>query len=208
VKLFRRSEPSEYQQILDHYRAFWGRRQVQDVHWTPGPIEASLPDLHIAKVAPTAQYSFWTYATIGAWRATADTDHGLEFIVVSREDDPTMLLRLGMIAYYQVGPTANRLGVGHLLPIGEGWVDGSPLDSILFSLPYLWGPKLEHCQLVGRHVQVLWAIPIHDDERTLARVRGADALEELFEERSFNYLDPFRPSVVGSGPHVSFVDAD
>ena len=196
MKFLRRSEPSEYDQILDHYRGFWGRDLVEDLHCTPGPTAQVLPDLHIAKIAPDRKYGFWTFATIGAWRATEASAHGLEFMAVSRADDPVMLLRLGMIAHYQAGPESNRLGVGHLLPIGEGWVEGSPLDAILFSVPYLWGPRLEHCLLRSRHVQVIWAIPIYDAERAFAREHGADALEQRFEATGFDYLDPFRPSVL------------
>jgi hypothetical protein len=104
--------------------------------------------------------------------------------------------RLGETAYYHAGPPENRLGVGHTLPIGEGWVDGSTLESILVSRPYLWGPKLEHCQLRDRHIQVLWLLPITTAEHAFARERGVDALEARFEEARTDYVDPSRPSVI------------
>jgi hypothetical protein len=104
--------------------------------------------------------------------------------------------RLGMVAYYHAGPPENRLGVGQLLPIGGGWVEGSTLDSILVTLPYLWGPKLEHCELPDRHIQVLWAFPITTEEHRFARDHGVDALEARFEEAEVNYLNPNRQSVV------------
>jgi Suppressor of fused protein (SUFU). len=91
----------------------------------------------------------------------------------------SVLTHLGMAAYYHAGPHENQLGVGHTVPIGEGWVEGSPLDALLVSLPYLWGPKLEHCLLPDRHIQVLWLILINEAERAYKQAHGADALAGL-----------------------------
>jgi hypothetical protein len=201
MKLGRR-DPSNspiHNAILGHYRSAFGVQKMEDIHWTPGPISSVLPDLHIAK---TRWRGMWVFATIGAWRATEESPNGLEFVAVARKDDASVLLRLGMIAYYQAGGPSFQLGVGHTVSIGEGWVAGSPLEAVLISLPYLWGPSLEHCQLSGHHVQVLWVIPIHESERAFAIAEGLDALEQRFEETSFDYLDPFRPSVV-PGPASS-----
>jgi hypothetical protein len=138
----------------------------------------------------------WTFATVGAWRATEDEPHSLEFVAVARSESAAVLWHMTLAAYYHAGPPENRLGVGHTVPIGEGWVPDSPLDALLVSLPYLWGPDLEHCQLPGRHVQVLWLIPISEAERRFASENGFDALEARFEETGFDYLDPFRPPVI------------
>ena len=35
---------------------------------------------------------------------------------------------LGATAYSHAGPADQRLGLGHTLPTGQPWVDGSPLD--------------------------------------------------------------------------------
>jgi hypothetical protein len=138
----------------------------------------------------------WVFATIGAWRATADQDHGFEFLAVARSESAGVMWRLALTAYYHAGPEENLLDLWHMVGIGEGWVEGSPLDAILVSLPYLWGPDLEHCQLPDRHIRVLWLIPISEAERQFVREHGVDALEDRFEASSFDYLDPFRPSVV------------
>lgn len=159
-------------------------------------MASRLPDFHIAKIRPEQPSGMWIFATIGAWRGTADLDHGFEFIAVARSESASVLRHLAMTAYYQAGPPKNSLGVGHTVSIGEGWVDGSPLDALLVSLPYLWGPKLEHCLLPDRHIQVLWLIPISETERAYVRAHGADALEQRFEELSFDYLDPFRQPVI------------
>jgi hypothetical protein len=191
-----RREPTIHDGILSHYRGFWGADNVEEVHWTPEHTASRLPDFHIAKVRPQQPDGMWIFATIGAWRATAAEQHGLEFVAAARSASATVLRHLMMAAYYHAGPPENRLGVGHTVAVGEGWVDGSPLDALLVSLPYLWGPKLEHCQLPYRHIQVLWLIPIYETERAYARAHGADALEQRFEATAFDYLDPFRASVV------------
>jgi hypothetical protein len=191
-----RKEPQPHGGILDHYRTFWGSDRIEEVHWTPEHLGERLPDFHIVKVRPETPDGMWTFASIGAWRATAQAHHGLEFVAVAHDQSAAVMQRLGMIAYYHAGPPENRLGIGHLLPIGGGWVEGSPLESILVSLPYPWGPRLEHCQLPGRHIQVAWLLPITTAEHQFAREHGADALEGLFDESKLNYVDPFRQSVV------------
>jgi hypothetical protein len=196
MRFLKRADTSVHDELLAHYRRVWPDRNVTSVHWTPEHMATRLPDLHIAKVEPAQPGEAWVFATIGAWRATESTDHGLEFVAVARSEAAAVMTHLGQLAYYQAGPPENRLGVGHTLGIGEGWIPGSPLDALLISLPYLWGPSLEHCQLKGRHIQVLWVIPVYESERAFGREHGLDALEQRFEDLSLDYVDPFRKPVV------------
>jgi hypothetical protein len=198
VKLprLRRGQPSVHDGILGHYRAFWGGERVDELHYTPEHLGTRLPDFHVARVRPERPGGMWILASIGAWRATAGENHGLEFAVAVESDTDAAMRHLAITAYYHAGPPENRLGVGHTVAIGEPWVEGSTLDSILVSLPYLWGPGLEHCQLPDRHIQVLWLIPIAQSERAFAAEHGAAALEQRFEDAQFNYLNPFRAAVV------------
>jgi hypothetical protein len=196
LRLPGRREPKVHDGILSHYRGLWGADNVDEVHWTLEHTASRMPDFDIAKIRTNQPDGMRIFASVGAWRATAAEQHGLEFVAVARSESASVLRHLTMAAYYHAGLPENRLGVGHTVAIGEGWVDGSPLDALFVSLPYLWGPKLEHCQLPDRHVQVLWLIPIYETEREYTRARGVDALEQRFEETSFDYLDPFRPSVL------------
>jgi hypothetical protein len=182
--------------IAAHYRSYWGADRIEDVHWTPEHLGSRLPDFHIAKVKPARPGGMWTFASIGAWRATDGEPHGVEFVAVSRGQSAGVMRRLGIVAYYHAGPPENRLGAGHLLPIGEGWTESSTLESILVCRPYLWDPKLEHCQLSDRHIQVLWLLPITAAEHDFARRHGVDALEERFEQAEIDYLDESRRSVI------------
>jgi suppressor of fused protein SUFU len=182
--------------IRRHYETVWDADRIDEVHWTPGPVATRLPQLHIVKVKPRDQESFWTFATIGAWQATAKEPAGLEFIATAQGESAAVMLHLVQTAFYHAGSPEQRLGAGHTVPLGEGWTEGSPLDHVLISLPYLWGPRLEHCALGDRHIQVLWVLPIHSSELQYKVKHGLEALERLFEERSIDYLDPFRPAVV------------
>lgn len=196
VRFLKRPKDTVHDQLFAHYERMWPERAVTSVHWTPEHMATRLPDLHIAKVAPAEPGQAWVFATIGAWRATESESHGLEFVAVARSEAAAVITHLGQLAYYHAGPPENRLGVGHTLSIGEGWVPDSPLDALLVTLPYLWGPALEHCQLPRRHIQVLWAIPIYESERIFRRENDLDALEQRFEDVSFDYLDPFRDPVI------------
>ncbi len=74
-------------------------------------------------------------------------------------------------------------------------MEGSDLGYGLISLPYLDGPGLENLETADGTVKFYWLIPITKAERDFATLNGLNALEELFEKSSFNYLDPRRKSV-------------
>jgi hypothetical protein len=185
-----------HEEIRRHYDEFWGAERIEEVHWTPGPISSRLPQLHIAKVAPANENETWTFATIGMSEVDADHNHGIELVAMSPDAGASVMLNLGMLAYYHAGPDENRLGHGHTVPIGQGWVDGSPLNHVLISVPYPWGPKLELCQIGDRLIRVLWALPIHEAEQQLKATAGLEALEQRLDAASIDALDPHRPSVV------------
>ena len=64
------------------------------------------------------------------------------------------------------------------------------------STPYPLGPELEHCDDPGGHVQVLWLLPITEQERAFATSNGLEALEQRFDDAALEYWDPNRRSVV------------
>jgi hypothetical protein len=189
-------EAALHERIRHHYDAFWGADRIEEVHWTPGPISTRLPQLHIAKVVPAGEGEAWTFATIGMSAVDAHHSHGIELVAMSSDAGAAAMLNLGMLAYYHAGPEDQRLGHGHTVPIGQGWVDGSPMDHVLISLPYAWGPKLELCQVGDRLIRVLWALPIHEAERQFKANEGLEALEKRLEAAAIDPLDPHRASVV------------
>jgi hypothetical protein len=68
-----------------------------------------------ARIEP-GKSGVWTYASVGAWAATENQNHGLEFIIAMPVPDPRAVELLAMTAYYHRG---GKLGLGHTLPIGE-----------------------------------------------------------------------------------------
>jgi hypothetical protein len=46
------------------------------------------------------------------------------------------------------------------------------------------------------NIRFLWLIPITAEELQYKKDNGVEALENKFEETEFNYIDPFRNSVV------------
>jgi hypothetical protein len=162
--------------------------------WTLGPASQALPRLRIVRVSPRANNP-WAYVTVGAWEGSSPSPHGTEFLLLAPFEDPRHVELLTMIAFLHSNP-AHRLGVGSIVPIGRPWADGSLADQLLVSLPYPYGPTLEHYESEGNHIQILWVVPITTAEADLARRDGLAALEELFEESQINLLDPRRRSVV------------
>lgn len=86
------------------------------------------------------------------------------------------------------------LDLGHTVDFGRPWQAGSICRHGLVSLPYLDGPRLEHVQ--EPMVRCLWLLPISPSELTYKNEHGLDALEQRFEDRPFDGLDPLRSPVV------------
>jgi hypothetical protein len=99
---------------------------------------------------------------------------------------------LTALAHYH--RTGSPLGVGHSVNFGKPWVSGSSCSYGLLSLPYLDGPSLEW--LEQPRVRFLWLIPVTEAEIAFKKASGTEALEQRFEQAQFDYLDPYRPSVV------------
>jgi transposase len=60
-----------------------------------------------------------------------------------------------------------------------------------------------HNQVSGKLVRCLWVVPITRVERKFKKSHGLEALERMFQEAGFNYLDPQRKSVVQAEPKES-----
>ena len=69
----------------------------------------------------------------------------------------------------------------HVLPLGMGIVPGSPLTSVLLTMPWL-GTADFFSRLGDRRVDVVQVIPITEVERALFVARGLEALEGALEE--------------------------
>ena len=161
----------------------------------PGTVFERLPDFELYHV-PRDAGPWWVYGSIGAWQVTADTGHGYEFCVLARGDDPMLATVVCAAAHYHANPDSSyRLGLGHIVPIGAGFLGGT-CDHLLVSKPYPIGPEFEICHLSDElHVQFLWLLPITQAERRFLHEHDLERLEQRFDDAGIAYLDPNRTSV-------------
>jgi hypothetical protein len=117
--------------LAEHVRRNFPGRVIEAFTWEAGPIRRQNPHFRVLRIAPASMSDVWTYASAGVWAATEDQRHGLEFVLVTPDQDPRAVELLAMTAYYHRG---GKLGLGHTLPIGEPWLPGSRCDSLLVSL--------------------------------------------------------------------------
>jgi hypothetical protein len=181
--------------VAQHVDRFFSGRRHEDFIWTTGSIQNSLPRFRTRRIKPAKRNEPWVYVSIGAWEATINQPHGNEFMLLSPTENPLHVELLAMVANLHADPRY-RLDVGATLKIGRPWLDRSASDHLLVSLPYPYGPEFEHCQVDGRHIQILWLVPITAAEAAFVDDRGLEALEQSLEHRGVNVVDPLRPSVV------------
>ena len=134
----------------------------------------------------------WTYATCGMSNQGDATPIELHLFSPSKHIQHVELLTV--VAHYHL--TGEYLDLGHSVNFGRPWMPDSRCDHGLISLPYLDGPLLEWADVGNRKVRFLWLVPITAEERAYKQRYGLEKLESLFEEKSFNYLDAKRESVV------------
>jgi hypothetical protein len=132
---------------------------------------------------------------MGAWEASRAEPCAHEFVIIAPSQDPIHVETLAMATNLHLEPE-HRLHFGHIVPIGRGWVEGSPMDRFLVTRPYPYGPRLEICDTGPKPIRILWLMPIHASESLYARTHGVESLERLFDDAGVQYADPQRPAVV------------
>jgi hypothetical protein len=179
--------------VRRHLAGYWPDRPQEEFAWTLGPIEERLPGFRVRRVAPVKPTDPWVYVTVGASEA-ADGD-GVEFFILSRSESPRHVETLAMVASFHADERY-RLSIGQTVNIGRPWMEGSAANHLLVSLPYPYGPSLEHLDAPGRHVQFLWLVPITEAEARYVREQGLEAVEQLLECSEVDVIAPSRRSLV------------
>lgn len=151
----------------------------------------SVENFCVARIAPGPKSSLWTYCSVGASLASADSQR-LEFFALSPRQDTRLVELVTMVAYYH---RTEKLGLFHTLPIGQPWLDDASCDAFLVSLPYTFGTEMEHFYAGSHSARFLWLLPITERERQFAKEHGVDALEERFDQAKLEYWDLARKSV-------------
>lgn len=176
--------------IKKHYQDNW--HEFSEHEFNKGPIHELLPEFSVLKFKPNEKRNSWTYSTCGM--SGNDNEQGVELFILAPTENDFLIELLAVIAHYH--SSGNNLRLGHTINFGCPWYDGSKCDHGFISLPYLDGPVLEWLGTGSRDIQFLWLIPITKKEVDHKKAKGIESLESLFENDSFNYIDPFRQSVV------------
>jgi len=179
--------------IRRHISAFWPGSPQEEFRWTLGPIGDRLPRFRVRRVAPADPADPWVYLSVGAWEAS-EQDRA-EFLILSPTETPRHVETLAMAAFLHAEPRY-RLTVGRHVHIGRPWLEGSSASHLLVTLPYPYGPRLEHCEVAGEHVQFRWLVPIMAAEAGYIDEHGLDGFEQLLEDGGVDVLDPERRSAV------------
>jgi hypothetical protein len=178
--------------IRQHYESFFDR-EGEELTWPYGPAKARLGAFRVLRIPPNERTGLWTYASVGAFAHSPEGAESLEFVLLMQQPSDRGVELVTMVAYYH---NAERLGLDHRFPIGEPWLPGATCNAFLVSLPYPFGPTLEHLRVGPRQVRITWLLPITEAERRFAKEQGSEALEQRFDDARIEYWRLDRASVV------------
>jgi len=178
--------------LHQHYVGYF-KAVGQKLVWDKGPQEKLHPDFYILEFEPSQIHDFWTYCTVGM-SVDSEVDNLIEIFIYSPRQDPALVELLTITASYH--RNVLPLGLNHTVNIGQPWLDGSKCDHGFLSLPYLDGEQLETLELEGRIIKCYWFIPITEKERDYKIESGVEELEQLFEDKQLDYLNPNRKELV------------
>jgi hypothetical protein len=191
----------ETRQVLKkHIEMFWPDNSKEYLAYEEGPLKDLLPDWHVIEIAPKEAGKPWVYVTLGGWESTKDEvgefgRYGLEFFIISPEQDLTHVSTLAMVAFYNANPH-HRIKLGDTLEVGYAWLENASCDHFLVSLPYPFTSDLETVKINDIYVSFWWLAPITESEAQYVRSNGSEALWKKFDEARPDFLEVRRPSVV------------
>lgn len=179
------------EKIQKHYNAAW-ENESNEHKLNKGPIQELPEGFKILSFKPTKTRNMWTYATCGMSMPT--DSYPLELHIFAPEQNDSLVEILTAIAHYH--RNGSSLGLGHTINFGQPWWEQSNCEYGLISLPYLDGPSLEWLDLDKMKVQFLWLIPLTKQEAEYKKKHGLESLEERVDDSSFEYLNPYRKSII------------
>ena len=182
------------ERIKQHLLTVWPDAHLRVCRWQKGPVGELGRDFSVLELSPTRESNgLWVYCTAGTGKVKTQ-GYRHEFFLLSSSSDPRHVETLTMVSHYH--RFESPLTVGHVVPIGRPWMDGSQCDRLLMSLPYPFGPKLEWLKSDELEIPLLWALPITAREAQYARQNGIEALEQCFDSVKLKYWDSDRQDVV------------
>ncbi|WP_405536866.1 suppressor of fused domain protein [Streptomyces sp. NBC_00075] len=176
-----------------HVRKFWDGHIVEPAPWGRGPILERVPKFSAYRVLPQRAGEAWVYVTVGSSVDGSEVG-GIEFFVMSPVADEIHSETLAMVSHYH-SFEAHRLSIGSIINIGRPWMSDSPMDHLLVSLPYPYGPQLEWAPPEAGGARFLWLLPIHRSEADFIKRETLDEFESILDSKGVNVLDPHRDPV-------------
>ena len=178
-----------------HIEKFWPSSNKREFVWDSGPIRKWFSDFSVCQIEPAKPDDEWVYITMGASEIHAPNNQHVEFFVLSAREEPMLVDTMAMLANLHANPE-HSLCLGKMINIGRPWTRNSKCNHFLVSLPYTLGKDFEWFAKDEIKIRFLWLLPITLSEAEYARINGVEALEQKFEEKGVEYLDPNRQSVI------------
>jgi len=182
------SNKEYFKNLQRHFESYF-KVKGNKIIWKKGPQEKLHPEFYILEFIPNQIHNFWTYCTVGM-SADSLEENLIELFVFAPRQDVALVELLTVTASYH--RNVLPLDLHHTVNIGQPWLDGSKCDHGFISLPYLDGEELEIAQIGEKTVSCYWLISITEKERDYKIEHGVDALEQLFEDKQLDYLNPDR----------------
>ena len=171
-----------------HYESYFGI-SGQLLNLEKGPKEKLNSDFYVLEFKPNHRHNFWTYCSVGMSLDRQD-DNLIELFVFSPTQDKEQVELITVCASYHRNKLP--LNINHTINIGRPWMENSKCDHCFISLPYLDGEELELFDNNKQEYHCYWLIPITEKERDYKINNGSEALEQLFEDKQLDYLNPKR----------------
>ncbi|GAB4210689.1 MAG: hypothetical protein OHK0022_44160 [Roseiflexaceae bacterium] len=170
------------------------------VRWKGLPADAIRLEDRIEHLSPyfsvleyPAEHRFAAYCTLGASyqiipgsQQSFGDPRGVrhEYILHAIPDHAETVMELLIMVSEYPFKHDREVGPGFVLPIGEPVVEGSHMEYLYFSYPFMDEPDIYHNPRgqIDREdvlVQTLWVFPIYKSEVDFIRERGPEAFEEL-----------------------------
>lgn len=188
--------PSELftRKLQKHYEDHFGIKGTPRL-LEKGPKEKLHSQFYILEFKPNPRHQFWTYCTVGMSLERTD-DNLIELFVFSPTQDEAHVELLTVCASYH--RNGLPLNIHHTINIGRPWLTDSKCDHGFISLPYIDSEGLELFEHDHQTTHCYWLIPITEKERDYKTEHGCEALEQLFEDKQLDYLNPSRECLVAS----------
>ena len=175
-----------------HYEGYFTAKGNK-LEWKIDPNSKIDDFFYVLEFAPNEKHDMWIYCSVGM-SPGIDPEAKTEVFIFSPKKDFTIVELLTMVASYH--KNNSPFALHHTFNIGRPWLDKSKCDHCFISLPYLDGEELELFLFDEAITHCYWLIPITKSEVEYKEENGCDALENLFEEKAINYLEPNRIPLV------------